>query len=433
MALGSARELVHARISVTRLAALVSAVLVFGLLASGCAPGNIPPSPGATNQAAPSAVAAQSTAPTGSASATPQCLDRTGVNGRIVFNRTDDDRSTNSPFVIDADGSHETALHDGGLMPGIWSRDGCKLLVAHLVVDRSPLPGAETAWIRPAVVNADGSGFVVLDAYPDRKMQLAPIAWSADGSKIFLNSGGEDMNPSDVGLYTARSSDGGDLTRVMIPPPAAGTGQSFQMAPDGTHILVNEVLPRKDAPDLNTLLVTNADGTGARRLSPDDPNITLIDLEFWDAASEAWSPDGSRIAFCVHFLDTHQTGLFHINRNGFALRQLVPQAVGAISARWSPGGQRIAITNEIGDDNQIWVIGPDGTGLTQLTDGADGSTSIVPVWSPDGSKLLFQRKKAGAVTLWTMNADGSDQKQLSPTPVAADWVGDYAWWPALGN
>ena len=66
-------------------------------------------------------------------------------------------------------------------------------------------------------------------------------------------------------------------------------------------------------------------------------------------------------------------------------------------------------------------------GLLQLTSGSDGSTSVTPVWSPDGSKLLFQRKLGDAVNLWTMNADGTNQVQLTATPVAADYVGGYAW------
>jgi Tol biopolymer transport system component len=49
------------------------------------------------------------------------------------------------------------------------------------------------------------------------------------------------------------------------------------------------------------------------------------------------------------------------------------------------------------------------------------------VWSPDGSKLLFQRKLGDAVNLWTMDADGANQVQLTATPVAADYVGGYAW------
>ncbi|MEA2576906.1 MAG: hypothetical protein QOD78_494, partial [Chloroflexota bacterium] len=58
-----------------------------------------------------------------------------GGNGPIVFYRTDSARSTNTPFMVEPDGSHETALHDGGLVPGIWSADGAKLAITHLVTD----------------------------------------------------------------------------------------------------------------------------------------------------------------------------------------------------------------------------------------------------------------------------------------------------------
>ena len=93
----------------------------------------------------------------------------------------------------------------------------------------------------------------------------------------------------------------------------------------------------------------------------------------------------------------------------------------------------IAFTSPLRDSAQVWVAGMHGVRATQLTSGADGSTSVAPVWSPDGMKLLFQRRHDNVVTLWTMNADGTGQRQLSPTPLATDYVGGYAWWPAIGN
>jgi Tol biopolymer transport system component len=343
-------------------------------------------------------------------------------NGPIMFYRTDAARSTNTPFMVDPNGSHETALYDGGLLPGIWSPDGHRLVVSHLEPDRSPQPGAETAWIRPAVVNPDGSGFTVLDAYPDRKMQLDPVAWSPDGSRIFVYSGGEDVNKADMGLYSVRSSDGGDLARVLVTPP--GYNDQVLLSPDGSRILVNRSTSNLDG----TLFIMNVDGAGRRQLAP--PNVHAVDLQFYDGVSAAWSPDGSRVAFCAFITSNGSTGLFVVNPEGTDLKQIVPTATGAVSVQWSPDGKSLAFTSENGPDDQVAVIQPDGTGLTRLTDGADGSTSVAPVWSPDGTKLLFQRKLAGKVTLWTMNADGSGPAQLTPTPVAADYVGGYAWEPA---
>jgi Tol biopolymer transport system component len=344
-----------------------------------------------------------------------------GGNGAIVFYRTDNARSTNSPFMVGPDGSHETALHDGGLLPGIWSPDRTRLAVTHLVVDSAPLPGAETAWIRPAVVRGDGSGFRILDAYPHRKMQLSPIAWSSDGSRIFVQSGGEDVDPADMGLYTIRASDGGDLSRLVVTPQ--GYNDHMAVTPDGSRILVGRSTTNLDG----TLFVVNVDGTARHELTP--PYAHAVDLQFYDGISNAWSPDGSLIAFCAFIISNGSTGLFVVSPDGADRKQIVPTAIGAISVQWSPDGTLLAFTSESGPDDQIATIHPDGTGLVRVTDGTDGSMSLGPVWSPDGTKLLFQRKLGGQVTLWTMNADGSSKTLLTPTPVATDWVGGYSWGP----
>jgi hypothetical protein len=58
-----------------------------------------------------------------------------------------------------------------------------------LVHARSQSPMADEGWFRPALVNADGSGFTVLDAYPGRKMNLVPVGWSSNEARIYLKSG----------------------------------------------------------------------------------------------------------------------------------------------------------------------------------------------------------------------------------------------------
>ena len=414
-----------------------TAVVVVALLVGGCGSATVAPGPSTTGRASQSAAAAPSTFSTVStplaSSASSSSHARSGINGKIVFYRTDDARSTNTPFMIDADGSNEIGLHDGGLMPGGWSPDGRRLLVAHLVTDRSPLPGAETAWIRPATVNADGSDFKVLDAYPDRKMQLAPVGWSGDGSRILLQSGGEDVIKSDMGLYTARSSDGADLVRIMDLPP--GTNDIFLMSPDGSKILVITSTSDND----RALFLINADGTGHVDLTP--PGMNAGNLEFYDGMAADWSPDGSAIAFAAQATLAEAGGLYLVCPDGCPrpfrepLRptRLVSPDVGAVSAQWSPDGRQIAFSSRLRTNAQVWVIQRNGLGPRQLTDGADGSSSVVPVWSPDGKRLLFQRRLANEVTLWTMNADGRQQRQLSSTPLAADYVGGYQWWPAIGN
>jgi Tol biopolymer transport system component len=164
-------------------------------------------------------------------------------------------------------------------------------------------------------------------------------------------------------------------------------------------------------------------------------------LEFYDGMAADWSPDGSAIAFAAQATLAEAGGLYLVCPDGCPtgfrepLRptRLAPSDIGAVSAQWSPDGRQIAFSSLLRTNAQVWVIQRNGLGSRQLTDGADGSSSVVPVWSPDGKQLLFQRRLANEVTLWTMNADGSGQRQLSSSRLAADYVGGYQWWPALGN
>lgn len=349
------------------------------------------------------------------------------LNATIAFFRTDDARENNTPFIVNRDGSHETQLAQSA---GLLSPDGTLLLSGH-----------EAVWIRPAVSNPGGSGLRVLDAYPDLRMQLIPLAWSPDGSRILVGTGGGDMTPSGNGLYTVRSTDGGDLVRLVSTP--SGDGDAVRgYSPDGSMILFNRIGFDPG------VFVVNSDGTGLRRLS--SPNSIPVDLDFWDAASLDWSVGGMQVVFCAlgtSSIPSSQEGsdsrgapaMYVVNQDGSDLHQIVPATVGALSARWSPSNDEITFTSgylglrhtpagkELTGQPQIWTVHSDGSDLTRLTDGRDGSVSVTPVWSPDGSELLFQRKLGNAVTLWIMNADGSNQRRLTSMPVASDFVGEYGW------
>jgi Tol biopolymer transport system component len=287
-----------------------------------------------------------------------------------VFYRPDGVTWPHPAFMIDPDGSHETALHDGGILPGVWSPDGSRLVVPHEVTDRSPVPGAEPEWIRPALVNTDGSGFTVLDSYPDRNMHLLPVAWSADGARIFVFSGVDAVSHADHGLYTVRASDGGDLTSIL--PTAPGEKDFIHLSPDGSKFLVRRELNGSDA----IVLVMGADRRNVHQLS--SPDMVAIDLDgFWfnfdgPLPSEGWSPDGTAVAFTAFTKSGTPPGLFIASPDGTGRRGIVPTDIGATSVQWSPNGTMLAFTSRLHFQPQVWVVRPDGTGLEQLTDGPMG-------------------------------------------------------------
>src|SRR4051794_17228622 len=273
----------------TRAAAVAAAVLV----AAGC---QASPAPSAATPTARSTAPATPTAgPLATVSAEPADTFARGAvadlpqNGPIVFFRTDDARSTDTPFEIAPSGRNEHQLFKGGLLPGVWSPTHPHIAVAYRVKDRKPTPGAESEWIRPAIVNADGSGWIALDPAPGRKLHLQPIGWSADGLRLILGSGGDDVDPADEGVYTLGMSGARELTHVYT--AAAGHNEGYTVSPDGSKVLGTTSTSDFD----RALFVVNTDGSG--RVAITDSTLNVVDLDWYDGISSDWSPDGTHVVF----------------------------------------------------------------------------------------------------------------------------------------
>ena len=329
------------------------------------------------------------------------------VNGKIAFYRDD-----TGVMTIDPDGTHEVQLGSDIVLPsdGAWSPDSSKLLVLKFLDE-----GA-----RPATINPDGSGFKLLNHYPDLKQHFGCDFWSPDASR-FLCGTGEDPKPVN-GIYTLRSSDGGGLKQIM----ATGQGCTSKDGPcietpprgysaDGSLILFNNQMR---STHLGKLFVVKSDGTGLRQLSPSGLLTPEGDAD--------WSPDGSQIAFGAS--SKHATGedagsaVFVINADGTGMRRITPFSLGAFSVRWSPDGRLLAFSSaEPPLDSQIYVVAPDGTGLLQLTKPVEGVESSSPEWAPDSTKVAFQswtqpESAGGHEDLWIVNSDGTGLFQLTNTP-----------------
>ena len=80
------------------------------------------------------------------------------------------------------------------------------------------------------------------------------------------------------------------------------------------------------------------------------------------------------------------------------------------SQAWSPDGTRIAFETDRDGDFEIYVMNADGSGQTNLTNNP-AACDISPTWPPDGTQIFFRSDRGGErfdYKPYVMNADGSD-------------------------
>ena len=368
---------------------------------------SVPTSFGGPTPSGPSASASATSSASESRQATTAPASAAS-GGKLVFSRHDPQTDDTLCFTIDPGGSNEARGHAGACGPP--SPDGTKILTTVYQPNGfGPLVGG-----RPATTNPDGTGFKVLDSYPKRQINLSCGYWSPDGRRFLCESGGDGMSTDD-GIYTMRSSDGGDLIRITQ-APAGHEDQPQGYSQDGSRILFERISDVEPSAEY----VVGTDGSGLVRLSPD--NLWTTDF----ALAADWSPDGRQIVFASAVESGGHPGLYVVNVDDTGLHQIASPYIGGPTAQWSPDGHWIASSSCLRCGPQIFLIHPDGTGRASLTDVADGSTSLTPVWSPDGSWLLYQKQQAdGRVTIWTMRPDGSDRTQVADvgTDLSTFWWG----------
>jgi Tol biopolymer transport system component len=334
------------------------------------------------------------------------------ANGKIAFNLGGPNDSV-SGFTVNPDGTdlQQIVGWDGSVNAASWSPDGKKILASAW---SDFFPG-----VQPATANPDGSGFRLLYQQPlFAPLDLSAHFWSPGGTRLLCHSEGNfGLDPGLAGLYTVRSSDGGDLVRVTTTPQDGSNDVGYGYSPDGSRIL----FARFDQNNQGVLYSVKPNGRGILQLSPS--GLAVVSPPNFDEVGASWSPDGSQVTFAASWKSApgRQFALYVANADGSHLRQITPSGVGALSAQWSPNGRLIAFSSKRPSETpppQVWVVHPDGTALRQLTFGS--SASLAPVWSPDSQKLLFQTG-VDSSSLWNVNADGTGLTKLT------DGGGPYAW------
>jgi WD40 repeat protein len=339
----------------------------------------------------------------------------------VVFTRFLPGADTGSVYRIDAGRTAEHLIRSDVLDFALLSPDGTQF------ADFTPAPDGRGS---ASIFNVDGSGYRVLPI-PDPTLELPGGTWSMGESRI-VSGGGDPTDPTRVGLYSRRSSDGGGLIRLTD----AGTRFDLPVmsSPDGSKLLFFRPDARNETSDSapQDLFVVGADGSGLTRLTP--AGVTTAVVFSYDSVS--WSPDGTKVAVAAAngpFGTTSIRSVYIASASGASFQRIGP--LGNIwDAVWSPNGQWIAFsmaTKATGGLFQLYLMHPDGSGIRQLTSGSDGLSSLHPTWSPDSNQLVFLRgtDNAGDANIWSINLDGSHLYQVTHEPASYGTGEALAWLP----
>jgi Tol biopolymer transport system component len=288
------------------------------------------------------------------------------LNGRIAFGVEE----SSHVFTANPDGTHQSQLLPARAdCPG-WSHDGTKIVVC---VQRD-----SRGLFRSATVNADGTGYNLLDTPGHANLEFFCYAWSPDDTRLACEGNGSKGNSAAEGIYTMRSSDGGGLVRLTKNPFGIASCCPFRSG---------------------------------------------------DGCPCSYSPDGSQLEF-NRFNQRGQSAVFIVNIDGTGAHQVTPWGLGGLGGNWSRDGKWIVFGirdlsypfGQLLRRGQLFLVHPDGTGLHKIDIDTNGSQYFAkqPTWSPDGTRILFVMylgsNTSGGPDLFTMNADGSHLTQVTHTP-----------------
>jgi Tol biopolymer transport system component len=328
---------------------------------------------------------------------TPQWIGR----GRIAYVRADTEEQPGQQKRSHAYWSEGIRFTDGTAGPvGVftsvhWSADGTRM-VYHRAVDDTFPPFVKT-FSRDPDFHVVRTGF-----FP---------SYSPDGRRLASTTPASGLVRT--WLYVAQAD--GSNARVLFDDPTQ-SALAPAWAPKGDRIAfgLGTFFPfgRRYAPA--QIAVINGDGSGLRRLTPDDGG----NYEF-----PSWSPDAKRLV--LRAATPASKGLSILDVASGTLTPLTPDSGTDNLPAWSPKGDVITFTSRREGDWEIYAIRPDGTGLKRLTHSPGNEAHAS--WSPDARWIAFSSARGGfkdemargggggqgATDIFVMRPDGTDVRRLT--------------------
>lgn len=264
-------------------------------------------------------------------------------NGLLAFHSQTDAGTQIFTVRPNGNGLRQITHVAGDAIRADWSPDGRRIAFE--------IDTADTASV--AIMNADGSGLVVLPP-PPGGLEFDP-SFTPDGARLVFERFAPDTNDDAIWSMKLDGSDRRPITS------GSGGGTDPNVSPDG-HALSFVAFNGLDFG--SALVVSGIDGSRPLQLTPFSSNV---------GDKQDWAPDGQRLAFI---------------RNA-------------------------DLPN--GSSANIATIRPDGTDLRLLTSFQGGEVSaFVGTYSPDGRWIVFRLEDHGRFGLFKMRPDGSHLKAILP-------------------
>jgi Tol biopolymer transport system component len=191
-------------------------------------------------------------------------------------------------------------------------------------------------------------------------------AWSPDGQHIAFLALHEQSVECELYIMGA---DGSHVDSIADCVSLNWTDGPPSWSPDGRQIAFAAIQPTFGM----GIFAVDVEGENSRWLTPDIQGGHIV-------TSPTWSPDGQHIAFVSDHEGSFQ--VYVTNADGSGIRRLTPFAASSLAPAWSPDGQHLAFAVWISSfTTELFIMDVMGNSSRQITNSRE-SLEYAPAWQP---------------------------------------------------